>query len=260
MPAVPFFTRVGATFEPNDPCRGPWDRESLHGRVIAGMIAHEIETTYGDPAFQYSRLTVDMFRVAPYAPVHVTSALVRDGNRIKVADATIWSGETAIGRGSVLMLRRAEQPEGEVWSRPGWNAPSADSFPPEERRAEGWEPAWETRRVPMDPSSPTPKRVWIREARGFIDGVPLTPFVRCALVSDFTSPFAIGGTKGLNHVNADATLYLHRDLVGEWIGVEVVYQEGAEGIANGLCVLHDAGGAIGTSTVCAVANRRKGNW
>jgi hypothetical protein len=224
------------------------------------MIAHEIETKYGDPAFQFSRLTVDMFRVAPYAPVRVTSTLVRDGNRIKVADATLWSGETAIGRGSVLMLRRAEQPDGEVWSRPPWSVPNPDSLPVEKRVDGGWEPAWETRRIAFDAENATPKRAWIRESRAFIEGVPLTPFVRCSLVADFTSPFAIGGSKGLNHVNADATLYLHRDLAGEWIGVEVVYHEGAEGIANGSSVLHDLAGAIGTSTVCAVANRRKANW
>ena len=259
MPSTPFFTIAGDSFEPNDPSRGPWDRESLHGRVIAGMIAHEIETRFGDSAFQYSRLTVDMFRVAPYAPVRVTSTIVRDGNRIKVADATLWSGETAIGRGSVLMLRHADQPDGDVWSRPAWVAPSPDALPREEPRSEGWEPAWETRRIEPEPASQTPKRVWIRESRSFIEGVPLTPFVRCALVSDFTSPIAIGGTKGLNHVNADVTLYLHRDLVGEWIGVEVIYQESSDGIANGVSVLHDVDGAIGTSTVCAVANRRKGN-
>ena len=259
MDAVPFFDRVGDSYEPRDPCRGPWDRETLHGRVIAGVMAHELETRYGDPSFQVSRLTVDMFRVAPYAPVRVTTELVRDGNRIKVVDATLWSGETAIGRSSALLLRRADAPDGEVWKRPGWIAPHPESLPKRESRNEGWEPAWETRAIDFDPASPTPKRTWLRESRPFIEGVPLTPFVRCVLVSDFTNPVANSGTQGLNYVNADVTLYLHRDLVGEWIGAEVIHHESAEGVATGVCVLHDLSGAIGTATVCAVANRRKGN-
>jgi len=259
MSAFPFFQRLGDGYEPQDPCRGPWDRESLHGRVIAGVMAHEIETTSGDAAFQFSRFTVDMFRVAPYAPVRVTTALVRDGNRIKVIDATLWSGDTAIARSSALMLRRAEAPEGEVWKRPSWNAPNPGTLPKREARDESWEPAWETRSIAFDSASTTPKRTWLRESRPFIAGVPLTPFLRCVLVSDFANPFANSGSKGLEYVNADVTLYLHRELVGEWIGAEVIDHESADGIATGVCVLHDLSGAVGMSTVCAVVNRRKGN-
>jgi len=82
-----FFEADGNRYHPTPRTRGPWDPQSLHGRVIAGLLAHQIEREHGEPAFQPARLTVDMFRVAPMKPMTVTTALVRDGNRIKVVDA-----------------------------------------------------------------------------------------------------------------------------------------------------------------------------
>ncbi len=264
MTAVPFFVPIDGGYQPQDPARGPWDRESLHGRVVAGILAHEMEVRYGDSAFQVSRLSVDMFRVAPYAPVSVKTELVRDGNRIRVSDATLFSGETAIGRANMVMLRRAEPPEGSVWKPEPWDAPHPDTIEVRPPRNEGWEPAWETRSLNFQfrqESSPgVKKRAWLREVRPLIAGIELTPTIRCALAADFTSPIANGGSAGLHYVNADLTLYLHRDLAGEWIGMDVVDHQSADGVATGTCMLHDLSGALGSSTVCAVANRRKGNW
>ena len=43
MKNQPFFTRHGDAFVPTEVANGPWDPESLHGRVIIGLLAFEIE-------------------------------------------------------------------------------------------------------------------------------------------------------------------------------------------------------------------------
>lgn len=254
-----FFEQDGpGRFLPTPLTRGPWDPQSLHGRVLAGLIAHAVETEHGDPDFHAARLTTDMFRVAPMAPVNLTTSVRRDGNRIRVVDASITGDDgTEIARGSVVFLRRAEQPEGQVWSPPLWEVPPPDLIAPQEMKGPpGMTPVWETRRIEGDFGSQGQKRAWMRESLDFVQGVELTPFVRVAQVSDFANPFANSGSAGLNFVNADATLYLHRYPVGEWIGIEVVAHHSADGIAVGECALYDEEGAIGRTTVCSVANRR----
>ena len=254
-----FFEQDGpGRFLPTPLTRGPWDPKSLHGRVLAGLIAHAVEVEHGDPDFHAARLTTDMFRVAPMAPVTVTTFVRRDGNRIRVVDASISGDDgTEIARGSVVFLRRAEQPEGQVWSPPLWEVPPPDLIAPQEMKGPpGMKPVWETRRIEGDFGSLGQKRAWTRETLDFVQGVELTPFVRVAQISDFANPFANSGSAGLNFVNADATLYLHRYPVGEWIGVEVVAHHSADGIAVGECALYDEEGAIGRTTVCSVANRR----
>ena len=49
-------------------------------------------------------------------------------------------------------------------------------------------------------------------------------------------------------------MFLAREPVSEWIGLDVTNHLGADGIAVGSCTLYDVAGPIGSSTVCALAN------
>ncbi len=78
-----------------------------------------------------------------------------------------------------------------------------------------------------------------------------------ALGVDFTSPTANASETGLDFINSDVTLYLHRLPVGEWVGYEVADHQSAEGIAVGHCRLHDRHGPIGFSSCAALAQSRR---
>jgi acyl-CoA thioesterase len=101
------------------------------------------------------------------------------------------------------------------------------------------------------------RRTWMAEVRDLVGGEPLTPFVRVAVSADFASPYANAGDKGLGYINSDVTLYLHRSPATEWVGYEVVNHGATDGVAIGECFLYDEIGPIGSSTVCALAQRRK---
>ena len=79
MTNQPFFNRDRDAFIPTDAARGPWDPNSLHGRVIIGLLAFAIEQRHGGDDFVPARLTVDMFRLPTLAPIEVKTRLVRDG-------------------------------------------------------------------------------------------------------------------------------------------------------------------------------------
>src|SRR6476659_8872890 len=86
----PFFThdRDRDTFMPTPVSNGPWDPNSLHGRVVIGLLAHVIEQRHGSDDFVPARLTVDMFRLPnTTTPIEDTTTLVRDGMRITVLEA-----------------------------------------------------------------------------------------------------------------------------------------------------------------------------
>ena len=92
MTNQPFFTRDRDAFIPTPVASGPWDPNSLHGRVIIGLLAFAIEQRHGADDFVPARLTVDMFRLPTLAPIEVTTKLIRDGLRIKVVEADFYSG------------------------------------------------------------------------------------------------------------------------------------------------------------------------
>src|SRR5437660_920867 len=91
MTNQPFFTRDRDAFIPTPVASGPWDPNSLHGRVIIGLLAFAIEQRHGADDFVPARLTVDMFRLPTLAPIEVTTKLIRDGLRIKVVEADFAS-------------------------------------------------------------------------------------------------------------------------------------------------------------------------
>lgn len=259
MAEAPFFTRKEGLLVPAPHAQGPWAADMMHGRLLAGLLAAAIEDEHGDPDFHVSRLTTDLFRSPPMAPVSIRTTPVREGNRIRVVDAVAAVDGVDVARASCVLLRRADDPGGTVWAPADWSVPHPDELPrPEPRSSGGWVVPWETRGITAGGfGAIEQKRTWMREVRELVAGEPLTPFVRVAVAADFTNPFANSGNQGLQFINADITLYLHRLPVDEWVGFEVADSRSADGVNVGHCTLYDTKGAIGHSIVCGVANTRR---
>jgi hypothetical protein len=256
MTNQPFFTKDQDAFIPTSVANGPWDAKSLHGRVIIGLLASVIDERHGGKDFVPARLTVDMFRLPGFAPIEVKTRLIREGLRIKVVEADFLSGGVAMARASCQLLRKTENPQGNVWSPPNWDAPAPASIAAPTDPRLGMHGKWTTRPIIGTMGSLGPRRLWMSEVRDLVEGVPLTPFVRVALAADFASPFANAGDQGLGFINSDVTLYLHRLPVTQWVGFEVVNHHATSGVAIGECWLYDEQGAIGISTVAALAQRK----
>jgi len=256
MSNEPFFTIEGTHYVPTPAARGPWNPNSLHGRVIAGLLGAEIERLHGSAEFIPARLTVDMYRLPDLSPVEVTTTVVRAGNRIKVIDAEFISGGVSAGRATCQLLKRTENPEGNVWKPAAWDAPKPQDVPPPDPARTPMGGMWETRRITGEFGVVGQRRMWIREVRELVEGRPLTPFVRVVGSADFASPAANIGDKGLEFINSDVTVYLHREPATEWVGYEVVNHGATDGVAIGECFLYDELGPIGSAACAALAQRR----
>ena len=215
-----------------------------------------IEQRHGADDFVPARLTVDMFRLPTLAPIEVKTRLVRDGLRIKLVEADFLSGGVTMARASCQLLRRTENPQGMVWSPPNWEVPAPCGHSRSHRSQARHERQMDHAADHGAMGTIGPRRLWMSEVRDLVEGAPLTPFVRVAVAADFASPFANAGDQGLGYINSDVTLYLHRLPITEWIGFEVVNHHATDGIAIGECWLYDEQGAIGTSTVAALAQRK----
>lgn len=257
-PPEPFFTRIGDTFAPGRHARGPWG-EIINGRVVGGLAARALEIAHGLEEFQPARLTVDMFRPAAMSPVTVDTVSVREGRRIRVADATLSQNGVGVARATAVFLRRSEQPSGRIWSaqwpsatppplpedlnpdHPMIMQPSSDGDSTESTAVPGWNGA-------------DRKRAWIRENRALVGGEDLTPFVRAAMAGDAASPLTGWGSEGLQFINADYTLLLSRLPEGPDIGLEAMDHLSVDGVAVGTALVRDHRGPIGNCSITALAN------
>jgi hypothetical protein len=166
-------------------------------------------------------------------------------------DVSISCEGREVARASSVALRTGPHPSGTLWSAPEWDVPHPDAIPPPKEAFAGWE----FRPITSDTfSSAGRKQVWMRDNWQLVTGEPLTGNVRVALAADLPNPLANSGAVGLQFINADLTLTIRRRPATEWIGIEVTNHLGEDGIAIGLCTMYDISGAIGWSSVGAVAN------
>jgi hypothetical protein len=254
-----FFRADGDILVPAEFATSPWGKV-LHGRLIGGLTARAAEVAIaGDPELVCGRLTIDMFRSVPLAPITVSTRPVRTGRRIAVLEVTIEQDAALVGQGRAVLLRRSEQPAGTFLPAPVWDAPAPPRLGLSEPAPDGgWAPPWQIWRV-GDGFGSLSGGLWIRETHPLITGEPLTPLERLAMAADFVSPVSNFSTVGLGFINADYTLYLAREPLGEYAGIQPSGHLSSAGIAVGHCVLHDERGPVGFVSTAAVANQLMGS-
>lgn len=258
--AEAFFTVDGDDFVPGPMAQGPWG-STINGQVVGGLLGWAVEREVTDTQLQPARLTVDLLRPTFMEPVQVRTHVRREGKRIKVVDAEIMQRGEVASRASAILLRRSEQPDGEVWSAPLTMPPVPDvpvgpglEMPfqlwafgsgGESGTLGGTHTEWEPR--------PVPKFAWMRNIRPLIAGAEMTPFIRVALAADVTSALTHWGTAGLRYINADFTLSLSRLPDGDHIGLAAQSHHSEAGVASGAATLFDRHGPIGSSIAVALA-------
>ena len=87
-----------------------------------------------------------------------------------------------------------------------------------------------------------------------LDTVGNTPLIRLGLAGDLASGEANTSSRGLHFINADYTVYLGREMQGEYIGLQPYGHVSARGVAVGQCVVHDERGPLGFIATTALAN------
>jgi len=247
-----YWRREDGAYYANPISAGPWRADSLMGRVVCGLLGYEIERNFLKPGEVPARFTVELYGLVDFSRTTVETRLLRDGGRVKLVEAEIFCGGTSRARATCQLLRHTAAVAGRVWSPPDWDAPGPDELPDDPQR---WK--WRLRLAAGDGIGHLGlKRAWLQDYRQLVAGSPLSPFSQAALAADFTSPFSNAGENGLEYINTDATLYLHRLPELGWIGFEVTDHQSTAGVAVSQTRIYDQKGPIGFGSCAAVAQRR----
>ena len=256
-----YFRRLDdGQYAPEPLAAGIWGAKQISGRILGGLIGQILELEQAAAGYSLTRLTVDLFRAIPFAPLTVTTSLVRAGGRIRVADLAVSHDGTLISRATASYLRPSSNPPGEIWHAEREDPPAPDPATPGPDLAENLRADVRPMLAgsPGNGVGPTAGiqrgGLWMRELADVVEGIPLTPRVRAVLVADVTSPTTHRGTAGLHHINTDVTLTLVREPVGEFFGVLARDQYGVDGISFGLATVYDTAGLLGSITTTALAN------
>ncbi|HVD86004.1 MAG TPA: thioesterase family protein [Solirubrobacterales bacterium] len=246
-----FYERDGDLFAATELTRGPWDRTAQHGGPPAALLGYAIERLPDAEEFQVARVTFEILRSIPIAPLRVEARVVRPGRRVQLVEAELSDAD-----GEVLMRARAWRLRTATVEIPAEVRAEAVPPPPPEEGSElgffptgeehGYHSAMEVRFVSGGFLEPGPATVWLRMRQPLVAGEEPTPLQQVLVVADVGN--GVSATLDFRRflfINVDLTVQLERMPTGEWICVDAVTLPQPHGIGTAESVLADAGGRIG---------------
>ncbi|MGQ0825558.1 MAG: thioesterase family protein [Actinomycetota bacterium] len=246
------FHRKGERFVPTPLARGPWDPNALHGGAPSALFAHALGAHDPGPAMFVARLTVELMRPVPLAPLQLVARTIRPGRNVQWVEGVLLANGDEVAHATMLRMREAPVDVQGAVSKPApVMAPRGDG---EELVSFGTDDVgmWAAfEKVLFDGGweRTGPAAAWFRLVCPVLDDAPPTPFERVAACADFGSgvgnplPFTTASA-----INAEITIHTHRHPVGEWVGLDSGGWAQPTGVGLVETRLHDDAGTIGRAS------------
>jgi hypothetical protein len=271
-----FFSRRGDLYVPSELTRGPWDPSSQHAGPPAALIGREIERLDGGQERGVGRITFEILRPVPIAPLRVEVRVARPGRSVELVEAGLFDDEGEVIRASAwrLRAREVEIPPGLASAdgpgligtspstlRPGFAPPGIeDSRPghfPATGHDVGYHTAMEHRFVRGDFAEHGPALVWMRMRHPLVAGEEPSPLQRVLVAAD--SGNGVSATLDWDRylfINVDLTVHLHRPLEGEWVCLDAITIPEPSGVGIADTALYDGRGPLGRAVQTLLVDER----
>ncbi|HEX7114429.1 MAG TPA: thioesterase family protein [Steroidobacter sp.] len=257
-----FVYRVEGNTAYTEPCAaGPWDPNLQHGGAVAALVSRVAERMSTREPMQVARLTLDLLRPVPIAPLEIDAQVVREGRKIQLCAITLLHGKVPVARASVLKVRRASLSLPETVVEEPVRLPGPE---------QGHPPAWpfnfehsfvhgfNLSVVKGKFGEPGPAAIWFRAHRPIIEGEAITPLMRAVTAGDFCNGAStVLDFNQYTFINADLTVSLARLPVGEWVLLDATTWLGDAGTGIAFARLADERGYFGRAIQTLVIERRK---
>lgn len=258
------FAQDGDVWQPSVLSRGPWDARAQHGGASSALLAHLAESALPEPGWQLTRLSIELIKPVPVAPLTVRQE-THPGRSTTRMTIELYANDVLVARAHALLVR------GQAFALPpgvpGWSPAQLLPAPiecSERLRIPGlpsgisfYQSAMDHRLAQGDAAQPGPAAAWFRLMVPLVQGQPTSPAMRAAAAADFGNglSWVLPADRYL-FANADLSLHLHRPPEGEWIGLQSETQACGGGVGTTLSRLYDEHGPIGVATQTLVLRER----
>lgn len=250
----------GTCVTPSPNAAGPWDPTMQHGSAPSALVAWAAEAIPTPQPMRVARLTIDLMRPVPLTPLSVETEVLREGRKIQLCEVRLRSGDTLVVQGTVLKIRSepelAPPPEardapvalpGPDQSLPDDQAPSSSAF------VSGMSIRAARGRFAKSGQN----AIWYRVNWPLVEGAAVSPVMRAVVASDFCNATGVVlDFRKWTFINADLTISLARQPVGEWILLDGETWVGPEGAGLATARLADSQGYFGRAVQSLVVARR----
>jgi Acyl-CoA thioesterase C-terminal domain/Acyl-CoA thioesterase N-terminal domain len=245
----------GAHIVTSPDAAGPWDPNMQHGGAPASLAVWAAERIPAAVPMQVARVTIDLMRPVPVAPLTLETEVLREGRKIQLCAVRLFANGILTVGATVLKIKKQAQPlPGDVVE------PPLDVAAPEQSRIEPQNSPFglgmTIRAARGRFGGPGPGAIWYRAERPLIAGSPISQAMRAVAASDFCNASSALDFRQWIFLNADLTVSMAREPVGEWILLDAVSWIGPDGAGLATARLADEKGYFGCCAQSLVIEKR----
>jgi Acyl-CoA thioesterase C-terminal domain/Acyl-CoA thioesterase N-terminal domain len=248
-------------FIPSELTVGPWSDQTQHGGPVAALLARTVEGVPSPDPVQTVRLTIELMRPIPLAPLTTTATVLRPGKKVQLIEASLMGNGSELARARALRIRSTPIAVPEQVANPA-SPPLPDAWLDGEDAEAGvrrtaFAAAVDLRFVKGSWDNVGPATVWSRLLVPVVEGEEPSPLQRVAAVADFGN--GISRVLDFNthiFINPDLTVSLSRLPDGQWIGFDTVSRVSGHGYGQAESLIFDAVGPIGRAIQSLFVDRR----
>ncbi|HZO05442.1 MAG TPA: thioesterase family protein [Solirubrobacterales bacterium] len=256
-----FYEPDGERFLATELTRGPWDPGAQHAGPPAALLGRALEQLPGGEGMQIGRVTFEILRSVPIAPVTISAEVVRPGKRVQMLAAELSvEGEVLMRvRGWRLRTSELEIPAEVVSTLPPPHFPDDvkgfEFFPTGHEL--GYHSAMELHFASGGFMELGPATAWLRMRYPLVAGEEPSPLQRTLIAADVGNGISAAlDFRRFVFVNVDLTVHLERMPTGEWVCVDALTLPQPSGIGTAESVLSDRDGRIGRALQTLLISER----
>lgn len=255
----PIFRVDGNRVVTSPDAAGPWDPRMQHGSAPAALVVWAAEAMPTQVSMQIARVTVELMRPVPVAPLTIETEVLREGRKIQLcgiklrADGVVVVGATVLKIKTQVLVLPPEVGDLPV-ELPG---PDQSMVEPADNAGSPFTKCVSMRAARGRFGMVGAASIWFRVDQPLIAGSPVSQAMRAVVAADFSNGTASAlDFSEWTFINADLTVNLARQPVGDWILVDGECWIGPDGAGLAMSQLADQHGYFGRAVQSLVIEKR----
>ena len=238
---------------------GPWDPGMQHGSPPAALVVWAAERIATPVPMRVARVTVDLMRPVPVAPLTIESEIVREGRKIQLCAVRLLAKGVVVVGATVLKIKlQANELPPEAAIEPvALPGPDQSRVEPADFSSSPFVTGMSLRAARGRFGVPGPGAIWYRVDRPIVLGSPVSQAMRAMVAADFCNgTSAVLDFQQWTFLNADLTVNFSRQPEGEWMLLDAESWIGPDGAGLAMARLADERGYFGRAIQSLVIEKR----
>src|SRR5215216_7795733 len=256
---MPFFALTATTSSPAPLLRALGIRACSTARRRRRWWCGPAERIPTPVAMRVARVTVDLMRPVPVAPLTIESEVLREGRKIQLCAVRLLAGGVVVVGATVLKIKvqANELPPEAVTLPVELPGPDQSRIERVDFSSSPFVTGMSLRAARGRFGSPGPGAIWYRVDRPIVQGAHVSQAMRAMTAADFCNgTSAVLDFRAWTFLNADLTVNFSREPAGDWILLDAESWIGPDGAGLAMARLADERGYFGRAIQSLVIEKR----